>query len=89
MADGEAWSAASSMATCLPTATPVVVNVSSVATGTADGQRVEDYLVPAGATFTADVAGTAAVDESVVKPQARKPLAAAPVHKKHAAKAAQ
>ena len=61
----------------------------SVATGMTDGQTVEDYLVPAGATFTADVAGTAAVDESVVKPQARKPLAAAPVHKKHAAKAAQ
>jgi hypothetical protein len=59
----------------------------SVATGTTDGQTVEDYLVPAGATFTADVAGTTAVDETVVKPLARKPLAAAPVHKKHAASA--
>jgi outer membrane protein OmpA-like peptidoglycan-associated protein len=55
----------------------------SVATGTTDGQKVEDYLVPAGATFTADVSGTTAIDESAVKPQARKPLAAA--HKKHKA----
>jgi len=54
----------------------------SVTTGTTDGQTVEDYLVPAGATFTADVAGTTAVDETVVKPQVRKPLAAAPVHGK-------
>jgi outer membrane protein OmpA-like peptidoglycan-associated protein len=54
----------------------------SVTTGTTDGQTVEDYLVPAGATFTADVAGTTPVDETVVKP-----LAAAPVHKKHAASA--
>ena len=30
----------------------------SVATGTTDGQTVEDYLVPAGATFTTDVTGT-------------------------------
>jgi len=55
----------------------------SVATGATDGQKVEDYLVPAGATFATDVAGTTAVDESVVKPQARKPLAEA--HKKHKA----
>ncbi len=46
----------------------------SVATGTTDGQTVEDYLVPAGATFTADVTGTTPVDESVVKPIVRKPL---------------
>jgi hypothetical protein len=47
----------------------------SVATGTTDGQTVEDYLVPAGATFAGDVQGTTAVDESTVKPEVRKPLA--------------
>lgn len=46
----------------------------SSATGTTDGQTVEDYLVPAGATFTSDVSGTTPVDESTVKPVARKPL---------------
>jgi outer membrane protein OmpA-like peptidoglycan-associated protein len=52
----------------------------SVATGTTNGQKVEDYLVPSGATFTDDVTGTTSVDEAVVKPQARKVLPA-----KHAA----
>jgi len=47
----------------------------SVATGTTDGQKVEDYLVPSGATFSSDVAGTTPVDETVVKPVVRKPLA--------------
>lgn len=51
----------------------------SVATGTQDGQTVENYLVPAGANFGSDVQGTTPVDESAVKAQARKPLAA----KKH------
>jgi hypothetical protein len=46
----------------------------SVATGTTDGQTVEDYLVPSGATFTGDVNGTTPVDETVVKPVVRKPL---------------
>ena len=46
----------------------------SVATGTTDGQTAEDYLVPAGATFSTDVTGTTPVDETAVKPQARKPL---------------
>jgi hypothetical protein len=46
----------------------------SVAVGTTDGQTVEDYLVPAGATFTNDVQGTTPVDETMVKPQARKAL---------------
>jgi hypothetical protein len=55
----------------------------TVATGTEDGQKVEDYLVPSGATFSADVAGTTPVDETVVKPQARKPLAQKH-HAKHA-----
>jgi len=47
----------------------------SVATGTSDTQTVETYLVPAGATFTADVQGTTPVDESAVKAAPRKPLA--------------
>jgi hypothetical protein len=47
----------------------------SVATGTTDGQTEENYLVPAGATFSSDVTGTTPVDETAVKPQARKPLA--------------
>jgi outer membrane protein OmpA-like peptidoglycan-associated protein len=59
----------------------------SVATGTTDGQTVENYLVPAGATFTNDVTGTTPVDETMVKPQERKPLGAKPHHK--AAKASQ
>jgi ribosomal protein S11 len=53
----------------------------SVATGTADSQTVEEYLVPAGADFTADVQGTTPVDESVVKPQERKPLGMRHAHK--------
>jgi outer membrane protein OmpA-like peptidoglycan-associated protein len=53
----------------------------SIATGTTDGQKVEDYLVPAGANFSSDVAGTTEVT-ATVKPQPRKPLAT----KKHAAK---
>jgi len=56
----------------------------SVATGTTDGQTVEDYLVPAGATFTADVNGTTPVDETAVKPEVRKPLGMKPVHHKKA-----
>jgi hypothetical protein len=59
----------------------------SVATGTTDGQTVEDYLVPAGATFTTDVNGTTAVDETAVKPQVRKPLGEKPHHHKKAAAA--
>jgi len=46
----------------------------SVATGTADAQTVETYLVPSGATFTNDVHGTTPVDETMVKPIVRKPL---------------
>jgi outer membrane protein OmpA-like peptidoglycan-associated protein len=53
----------------------------SVSTGTTDGQKVEDYLVPAGANFSTDVAGTTEVT-ATVKPQARKPLAT----RKHASK---
>jgi hypothetical protein len=47
----------------------------TAATGTTDGQTEENYLVPAGATFSSDVQGTTPVDETAVKPQARKPLA--------------
>ncbi len=46
----------------------------SVATGSTEGKTVEDYLLPAGATFSSDVSGTTPVDESTVTPQARKPL---------------
>jgi len=46
----------------------------SVVTGMSDGQRVENYLVPAGADFTTDMNGTTPVDESVVKPIVRKVL---------------
>jgi hypothetical protein len=46
----------------------------SVATGATDGQTVENYLVPAGATFSSDVTGTTPVDETAVKAQVRKPL---------------
>jgi hypothetical protein len=59
----------------------------TVTTSTEDGQKVEDYLVPAGASFSADVAGTTPVDETAVKPEVRKPLAERS-HKKHAAKPA-
>jgi len=58
----------------------------SVATGTADTQKVDNYLVPSGATFANDVAGTAPVDETAVKAQVRKPLPERHAHKKAAAK---
>jgi hypothetical protein len=57
----------------------------SVMTGTGDGQTVEDYLVPAGATFSSDVQGPTAVDESATKAEVRKPLAERHPAKKHAA----
>jgi hypothetical protein len=46
----------------------------TVATGSGDDQKVENYMVPAGASFGSDVHGTTPVDESKVKPQVRKPL---------------
>jgi len=55
-----------------------------VMTGGTDGQTVEDYLVPSGATFTNDVHGTTPVDESTVKPQVREPLGTHHHHKKEA-----
>jgi hypothetical protein len=60
-----------------------------VKTGSTDGKTVEDYLVPSGATFETDVQGTTAVDETMVKPVARKPLGEKPHHHKKAAPAAQ
>ena len=59
----------------------------SVATGTADSATVENYLVPAGANFAADVPGTTPVDETMVKPEARKPLGEKHHHHKAAAAA--
>jgi hypothetical protein len=56
----------------------------SVATGTTDEQKVENYLVPSGATFANDVTGTTPVDETVVKPQVRKPLPVKAAPKKKA-----
>lgn len=46
----------------------------SVATGTADEQSAQDYLVPAGANFSQDIQGTTPVDESTVKAETRKAL---------------
>jgi len=58
----------------------------TVVTSATEAQTVENYLVPAGADFSADVSGTAPVDESTVKPEVRKPLAEKPKphHKKKA-----
>jgi hypothetical protein len=50
----------------------------TVVSGSEGTQGVEDYLVPPGAIFTADVQGTTPVDETQVKPQERKPLATRP-----------
>lgn len=45
-----------------------------VTSGTADDQNVQNYLVPAGATFANDAYGAAAVDQTTLKPEERKPL---------------
>jgi hypothetical protein len=50
----------------------------TVVSGSEGTQGVEDYLVPPGAIFTADVQGTTPVDETQVKPKERKPLATRP-----------
>jgi hypothetical protein len=47
----------------------------SVRTGTAGTNEVENYLVPAGATFDSDVQGTTAVDETSMMAQPRSALA--------------
>jgi outer membrane protein OmpA-like peptidoglycan-associated protein len=54
----------------------------SVATGTTNDQKAGNYLVPSGATFSSDVTGTTMIDETALKAQPRKPLAA----RKHAHK---
>jgi hypothetical protein len=46
----------------------------TVVTTTTDGQTVQNYLVPAGADFNADVSGTTPVDETAVQPEVRKAL---------------
>ncbi len=43
-------------------------------TGTGDDQSAQTYLVPSGANFANDVQGATPVNETEVKPQARKPL---------------
>jgi hypothetical protein len=60
----------------------------TVAMGSGDDQKVENYLVPAGANFTQDISGTTPVDESAVKVQKRKALPAAHHHHHAAAKKA-
>lgn len=56
----------------------------TVVTSDAEGQQVQNYLVPAGADFSVDVTGTSPVDESMVKAETRKPLGEKPHHKKKA-----
>ena len=46
----------------------------SVATTATEAQQAQNYLVPSGANFSADVSGTTPVDESTVQPEVRKPL---------------
>jgi ribosomal protein S11 len=60
----------------------------TVVTSATDAQTVENYLVPSGANFTTDVNGTTPVDESMVKPEERKPLGAKPMAHHHSKKAA-
>jgi len=52
-----------------------------LAKGVKDAQTVENYLVPSGANFNADVFGTSEVNETAVKPEERKPLAQRHAHK--------
>ncbi|HTD56220.1 MAG TPA: hypothetical protein VK670_12610 [Silvibacterium sp.] len=63
----------------------------SVRTDSTGTNEVDNYLVPAGATFDTDVPGTTPVDESQVKAQVRKPLPERhhPAHHKAKAAAAQ
>ena len=58
----------------------------TVTTSATDGQKVEDYLVPAGANFNNDVQGATPVDETTVKPQVRKPLPTRKHHRRAASK---
>ena len=54
-----------------------------VRTGTGDSKSVEDYLVPAGATFDNDVQGTTAVDTGAIKTVTRQPIGMVEPKKKH------
>ena len=47
----------------------------STYTGTGDDQSAQDYLVPSGANIESVIQGATPVNESEVKPQARRPLA--------------
>ncbi len=61
----------------------------NVRTGTKGTNEVDNYLVPAGASFENDVQGTTPVDQSTIKAQPRKALGMAHHgHRHHAAKAA-
>ncbi|HEY0784570.1 MAG TPA: hypothetical protein VGD62_01790, partial [Acidobacteriaceae bacterium] len=55
----------------------------SVRTGTKGANEVDNYLVPAGATFDTDMPGTTAVDESGMKAQPRTAAAHAARHHHH------
>jgi len=46
----------------------------AIATGSGDDQNVQDYLVPAGASFSDDVQGTTFINETAFTPEERKPL---------------
>ncbi len=61
----------------------------SVRTGTQGNKEVENYLVPAGATFDTDIQGTTAVDESAVMATPRTGKKPMHHHKKKAAPAKQ
>lgn len=56
-----------------------------VMTGASGTNEVQDYLVPAGATFSNDVPGATAVDENTVKPEPRNPVKPHHHHKAAAA----
>jgi hypothetical protein len=60
-----------------------------VRTGAGDSKSVEDYLVPAGATFDNDVPGTTAVDASGFKVLSRQTIGAPEPKKVHKKKAAE
>jgi hypothetical protein len=60
----------------------------TVYTGTTDSKSVENYFVPAGATFTNDVQGATPVNETAVKKLTRKPIPVSGAPKAHKKKAA-
>jgi outer membrane protein OmpA-like peptidoglycan-associated protein len=55
----------------------------SVRTGTKGTNEVDNYLVPAGSNFDTDMPGSTAVDESMVKAQARTAAPAGHGHARH------